>query len=729
MELKLLNEIDEQWWEGIMKERVKGNNPINLNKMFSILDAVSVPLYYMDIKGVYTNCNEKFLEYMSINRDQIIGKTIFDIAPKDIAEIYYQKDLELFANPGEQIYDLKLSNAIGEIKEATFHKTTIADDNGVITGLIGTFIDTTREKQAETAMQESESKFMKLAETTALAILIYQDDRIVYANKSTTEITEYDEEELIGMLFWDLVHPDDLERVKEAGAKRQLGKETIPRYEFKIVTKTGKIKCVDLSGTTILYNGKNAGIISVNDVTDRVNILEKVRESEERAKFLANVTFEGIVIHKNGKIIDVNESFQKITGYGKKEAIGKNLLDYVVLAKDKIKIMTKIVQQKAAPYTITAQRKNGERFIAELEACNIKYNGKMVRIAAIRDVTERSQMEKALEQSQERLEMALDGASIGLWDMDYVTGKVYRSDNWATMLGYKPEEIHNDEDFWEWLLHPDDKERVKQESRKVQKNRERYIRTEYRLRCKDGSYKWILSWGQYAEYSKNGVALRSVGVHIDIDKRKKAEEEIQNLLKSKEILLKEVHHRIKNNMSSLASFLSIQNKLTDNIEAKDILLGAKSRVKSMGVLYDKLYRTENYKKLAMREYLSKLVDEISNIFPNIKDIEIIKDIEDFAIDAKFFFPLGIIINELITNSMKYAFNGRENNILSISCRLVNNRVILSINDNGKGLPNDVNEKKSTGFGLQLVNMLLQQIKGNMSINRSFGTEVIVEFDL
>ncbi|MDP8219813.1 MAG: PAS domain S-box protein [Candidatus Stygibacter frigidus] len=254
-----------------------------------------------------------------------------------------------------------------------------------------------------TSTQENEDKFRIISETSPMAIMIYQNDKWVYANKAASLISGYSNQELMQMRFWDFVHPDYQEKVKSIGTKRQQRLETINSYEFKIITKDGIEKWVWLSGSSTTYNEKPAGIVSVQDITARKKAERELKESEERFKFLTKATFEGIVVHKKAIIIDANDAFLKISGYSREEAIGKNLLDYIPKMKDKAKIIYNIAKKVAKPYQVTAIRKDGTHFIAELEAKDVKHAGETMRIAAVRDVTERQKAQEQLNIAHERL--------------------------------------------------------------------------------------------------------------------------------------------------------------------------------------------------------------------------------------------------------------------------------------------------------------------------------------
>ncbi len=215
----------------------------------------------------------------------------------------------------------------------------------------------------------------------------------------------------------------------------------------------------------------------------------------------------------------------------------------------------------------------------------------------------------------------------------------------------------------------------------------------------------------------------------DITDRKVAEEKIKTLLAEKELLLKEVHHRIKNNMNTVAGLMSLQLDTLKEPSAVAALKDARSRVVSMMLLYDKLYRSDDFKETSFKEYLSPLVDEIVDNFPNKEIVKVEKNIEDFMIDPKRTYYLGILINELLTNIMKYAFTGRDNGLITISAMAFDNRAAIVVRDNGVGIPETLDIASSAGFGLQLVDMMTRQLHGAMKIERDAGTKFTLEFKL
>jgi two-component sensor histidine kinase len=163
--------------------------------------------------------------------------------------------------------------------------------------------------------------------------------------------------------------------------------------------------------------------------------------------------------------------------------------------------------------------------------------------------------------------------------------------------------------------------------------------------------------------------------------------------------------------------------------AANALGEARNRIQSMMVLYDKLYRSTDYHSVAMAEYLPFMVGEMVRIFPQARTVKVDTAVEDFSLGVGKLVPLGILLNELISNSMKYAFQGKEGGRIGVSASLKDGRAVLVVEDNGTGLPETVNVDESSGFGLRLVALLVKQLKGEIRIEREKGTRFVLEFSV
>lgn len=220
------------------------------------------------------------------------------------------------------------------------------------------------------------------------------------------------------------------------------------------------------------------------------------------------------------------------------------------------------------------------------------------------------------------------------------------------------------------------------------------------------------------------VSVRLIG---EIVERNIADKKIRDLLREKELILREVHHRIKNNMSTMIYLLQMQAANMKNSDANAVFKNASARLKSMAVLYDKLYCSKSMTEVSINEYLPSLVKEIVDIFPNRESVKIKTQIDNIMLEPSILSPLGIILNELITNAMKYGFLDRDDGLLTVSALLKDNQVIVIVENNGNEIPESVDISSAEGFGLQLVAMLTEQIKGSIRLERRNGAKFTLTF--
>jgi len=222
---------------------------------------------------------------------------------------------------------------------------------------------------------------------------------------------------------------------------------------------------------------------------------------------------------------------------------------------------------------------------------------------------------------------------------------------------------------------------------------------------------------------------RVYGFFQDITERKQAEKEIQKQLNEKEILLMEVHHRVKNNIAAIEGFLTLQDEAANNPEAKSAIKSAITRVQSMRILYDKLLLSKDLHEVSMKDYIEDLIDSLHDLFDKKDNIIIEKQISDFCILSKQAVTIGIIINELLTNVYKYAFKDREGGTVSVLIKKDGNTATLIIHDNGIGIDDRIKADISTGFGLTIVKMLAEQLNGTYNIVNENGTKSVVQFEI
>lgn len=225
---------------------------------------------------------------------------------------------------------------------------------------------------------------------------------------------------------------------------------------------------------------------------------------------------------------------------------------------------------------------------------------------------------------------------------------------------------------------------------------------------------------------KDGQVRTSMIIR-DLTGQKKAEEAKERQLAEKEILLRELHHRIRNNITSVGALISMHLRRSPHPEAAAVLRDALRRINGIGVIYDILLREKAYAGIPAPVYLERLAKAVLAQMEGVVRIELVTRIEDTTLDSKCLFALGIIINELLTNAVKHAFPGRETGRIALTMRREGRRMVLTVEDDGVGLPEGFDPSASPGLGFTLVRMLTEQLDGSLVLENNGGVTSRVEF--
>lgn len=215
------------------------------------------------------------------------------------------------------------------------------------------------------------------------------------------------------------------------------------------------------------------------------------------------------------------------------------------------------------------------------------------------------------------------------------------------------------------------------------------------------------------------------------EKRKIAEDNLKRSLAEKEILLKEVHHRVKNNMQIISSILKMQERQINDPRLKIVLEESQNRIRSMALIHENLYRNENLANIMFSNYVKSLAGNLARTFSDQQgNVAFEYDIEDVYLPLDIGIPCGLIINELISNSFKYAFSGKDSGKIFIQLKQLDEQSFnLVVKDNGVGLPSDLDFEKSTSLGMKIVNKLVMQIEGKMEYSYSNGAKFSIDFKI
>ncbi|MDD4137582.1 MAG: histidine kinase dimerization/phosphoacceptor domain -containing protein, partial [Methanoregula sp.] len=382
-------------------------------------------------------------------------------------------------------------------------------------------------------------------------------------------------------------------------------------------------------------------------------------------------------------------------------------------------------------------------------------------VVTTRPIQQRKLIEQALSESEERLRLALEGADAAFWDLHLPSGKAVFSDRFYTMIGYEPGAFPATYEGWVALMHPDEREQVISDLNDQIHRKLPLCEIEYRLRTKEGDWIWILSRGKIVDLDNRGNPLRLTGVNIDITNRRLMESEIRSLntvleqriidrtealskindalenenaqrlaaeaklrssLEEKTVLLKEIHHRVKNNLQIIASLLNLQSRYIKDESTLAAIRESQNRVKAMALVHEKLYRSEDLSHIDLNEYLRFLATGLFQFYDaKSRGIRFRLDMHDVNVDINTAIPLGLIINELISNSLKYAFPHGRSGEVSISIKKEDHTLTVLFHDDGVGIPENQDWRNTHSLGLQLVNSLTDQMDGTIELDRTAGT--------
>ena len=593
-----------------------------------------------------------------------------------------------------------------------------------------------RIRQAEEALRENERKYRELADLLPETIVEFDArGRLTFANKkgfSTFGFTGGDVAK--GVTVFETIASDDHGRAGEA-VRRIIEGEGGSGDEYTMVRRDGSTFPAFVHGGVIRRGNAFAGLRAiVIDISARKQAEEALRASEDRFRSLVETTPDWIwETDEKGLFTYASPAVTNLLGFSPEEVIGKSPLDFMP-AEEARRLAPELNGRAARREPFVGmenwnQHKEGRLVLLQTSGLPIfDKNGMWRGYRGIdRDITSHKLAENMVRESEERLRLTLEATNDGVWDWNVATGRAVFSPHYYTMLGYEPYEFPETYEAWRSLVHPEDVGRVEREIRQHIETGEGYA-IEARMRAKSGEWKWILTRGKVVDRDALGRALRMVGAHSDITSRRIAEDALKASLKEKEILLKEIHHRVKNNLQIMSSLLNLQSEHLDDPKALDIFKMSMDRVRTMALIHDKLYRSEDLSHIYFPGYVNDLAAHLFETYSLGKGIGLTLDIQPVSFDIDTAIPLGLIINELISNSLKHGFPGEDEGAISMHLSVNGVRAELIVSDTGVGFPEDLDFMDTPSMGMQLVVTLVEQLEGAIELNRTKGTEFRITFD-
>ncbi len=720
---------------------------------FRLLSDSAMEGIVLSENGKIIDANDRFLEMHGYkNLKEVIGKTFFHFAPKE-DHLKIKKALAKSESESHEISSIKKDGTIIYVetrgRNIPFKGRTIR---------VSVAIDITQRKLNETELEQSREDYKSLVEASPNGVFIHDEKgKVLYANPAALSIVNAKSlKSVAGKSVFDFSHPNYIDAIKKRGDA--LKKTTHPPLlESQIITKTGEIKDVESRLIPITYRGKKAIQVIINDITaERKLEKEKIRaevaetsaiglqkEIEERKKaeekyrdIFENATDFIQSVDMKGNILYVNNAWRTTLGYSDKEISSKNIFEFIHPDSKQhcLSVFQSIATQGDGANQMEVEfiSKLGKKVITEGSISVKTVDGKPESTRGIfRDITEKKRVEEALRIQSEKLNAVVDNSSFTVWALDknyqFTAFNNYFSDVTSHIYGIKPQvgmSVNS-------LLANSKTEEHK--NLWLTKYKEVFSGKTVHFQAIVEDTKGVIRWREFylkPVYGLKGEVVEITGMGQDITEKKQNEEKIKQSLLEKEMLIKEVHHRVKNNLQVISSILNLQSSYAKDEATLNLLRESQNRIKSMAFIHESLYQSKDLTKINFTEYITTLSQSLVHSYtsPHHK-ILLELDVEQAFLNLDTAIPCGLILNELVSNALKYAFFGLDKGRIKIALSKKQDEISIAVSDNGVGFPSDINFKNSPSLGLQLVNTLVEQINGKIEQKNNKGTEYIITFKL
>jgi len=739
------------------------------NQLRAIINTVPGLVSWVSRDGYYLGVNQQLAQIQNLEPEDFVGQEIgFLNTSSSFVQFMYQ-----FLASSETSTSQVIESTIkqGEIRNFLIVAQKYQQASAAV--LIG--IDITERKQTELALQESETQFRQLAENIEQVFWMVDltQQRFIYispayeATWGRSVQSAYDSP----MDWLRAVHPDDYQRVIEASPRQIRGEYD---EEYRIIRPDGEIRWIHdrafpvHNETGTVY--RIAGI--AEDITERKQAKEALKKRERYLKalvgiqrrLLASAVDEPLyqeVLAILGEACEasrvyVYENWVDREGTVRPQEVAQwynpNLTPrfrtkplYELLGEDSYhqlrqgrplqQTVTELPQDQQdrflenniGAFLMIPLMVNGKFFgVIGFDYCDVTRNGERLEVgllssaaAAIALAKEKQLTQETLQQQLTAIETSTEGMMILQPDGEFH----YINPAYCQMLGYdSPSALLGTQ----WYHHYPTEEisRIQQEIFPQLHNQGEW-HGEILAQRQDGSpFIQELSMN----LTQNGEII---GVCRDISDRKEAEEQLKASLEEKELLLKEVHHRVKNNLQVISSIFSLQSQTLEDEQALAILEESQNRISSMALVHEKLYQAANLSNIDFAEYIRDLIyNLLASYNVDFKRIQTDMNIESIQLNLDSAIPCGLLINELVSNSLKHGFPNQRSGTISIFLGVKDEQaetLCLNVQDDGVGLPEGFNPNQATSLGVSLISSLTQQLRGTLKFQNNPGASFEITF--
>ncbi len=589
-------------------------------------------------------------------------------------------------------------------------------------------------KRTEAERREAETRYRLLFELSPDGIVILDPAtaRPLEFNEAACRQLGYTREEFARLSLSEIDAREPPEEIRRhIDLIRRGGRDD---FETLQRTRGGEIRNVHVTARIMEILGVSVYHCIWRDITERKRAEEALQEANETLQAIIQSSPLAIIsLDPEGNVTHWNPAAERVFGWSERESLGRFLPLVPDEKRDEHRALRERVLRGEGFSDVQARRrkKDGSPIDISISTAPLRdAQGRIIGIISVNvDITERKRAEEALREKEAQLRFALEGTNDGFWDVDMKSNKVFMSHRGCEILGFSPEEMTERFDVWAKLVHPDDMDATQKALAEHLDGRAPVFSVEQRLMTRSGEWKWILTRGKIVACDANGAPARITGTHTDISERRKAEGAIQASLREKETLLREIHHRVKNNMQVISSLFNLQAGHIADADARRMLKEGQLRIRSMALIHEKLYQARDLSKIEFASYIQSLAAHLFQFFRvDPAQVRLETDLENVSLDINSAVPCGLLINELVSNVLKHAFPGGRKGIVRIRLRREKDGSLeLRVADDGVGFPEGLDFRRTGSFGLQIVDLLIEQLEGKIELERKPGTAFTITF--
>lgn len=672
-------------------------------------------------------CNKEFERLTGYLEQEVIGKNcrFLQADERDQAPVQKLANLMKAGKEGEVIlrnYRKDGTSFWNKLKISPFRNS-----EGAITHFIGIQNDVTEEIETRRKLEEQQERYKIIAENSTDMISMHAPDEqytYTYVSPSSERMIGYKPEELVGHSPFETMHPDDFEIIKDSD---DFPFEREGRITFRKKTRAGLYKWTE-SLIRPIREGETGEIVEIlavtRDITEQKKYEQKLQHEKEFSDTIINaMPVNFYMIDKDMKFCRWNKALEQSLGYSAREIANLNPLESYD-EKDHGLVCSKIdeaLQKGQTELEVDIFKKNREKRRFYITGKRFETEQGMYILGASVDISERVQVEKQLRESEKRWEQLVNENPnlVQLTDEQFrikfvnpAGARLYGEENFEGLQGYLITDLIT---FQEQLI-------LKKRAKQIL-NGELLPPKIYSIITADGEERSIELHSVPVEYHDECVLLT---VGQDVTDWAKYEKKLRQSLREKEVLLQEIHHRVKNNLAVVSGLLQIQRFNTEQPEVQRILTNSEMRIKSMALIHEKLYQSSSLSEIKLCIYIEDLVEYFREGLTSAHKISIEFECDEIMLNINQAVPCGLILNELLSNALEHAFPESENGVIQIHITEKNKQISVSISDNGIGLPDDGIKQK--GMGFTIVETLCHQLDSSLEISDDGGTVFSFSFE-